>query len=235
MTARRTPDGESLPCAINIAHLRSDQRQLLSTVLRAGEVPFGIVRDELIADGSFSDEIEQAVAWVTAPERFDEPEFDDPEYRGDLPPLIRPSRPPLPDGRRSATRYRRLVAGLIDEVLVGVPTGLAARADAAPSLIIAVHMFYFVVPTALLGWSIGKLIAHTRVVDARSQRTPSLWRVLLRWVIPYLPVIAGLTVGLAGDVIGVAIALVYLPIMLDLRGWHDRAAGTIVVEARRTL
>ena len=87
----------------------------------------------------------------------------------------------------------------------------------------------------LFGWSIGKLVAHTRVVSARSQRTPSLWRVVVRWVVPYLPVIVSLTVGLDGDLVGLAIAFVYLPIMLDLRGWHDRAGGTLVVEARRSI
>ncbi len=234
MTASRTPDGESLPCVIDISHLRAEQRQLLSTVLRAGEVPFGIVRDEVIAGASFTDEVKRALAWVTAPERAEQAALDDPDYRSDLPPVVKPSLAMLPDGRRQATRYRRLAAGLIDEVLVGVPTGLAARAEAAPSLIMSVHLFYFVVPTALFGWSIGKLVAYTRVVGARSYRTPSLWRVVLRWVIPYAPVIVALTVGLSGELIGLAVAFVYLPIMLDLRGWHDRAAGTLVVEAART-
>ena len=232
MTARRASDGESLPCSIDISHLAAEQRQLLGTVLRAGEVPFGIVRNELIADGSFADELERALAWVVAPTTPSEPEFDDLEYRGALPAVVKPSRAPLPDGRRPATRYRRLAAGLIDEVLVGVPTGLAARAEAAPSLIMAVHMFYFVVPTALFGWSIGKLVARTRVVDARSHRTPNPLRTVVRWVIPYIPVVVALTVGLPGDLIGLAIAVVYLPIMWDLRGWHDRAARTLVVEAR---
>ena len=36
-------------------------------------------------------------------------------------------------------------------------------------------------------------------------------------------VIVGLTAGLPGDVMGLVIAFVYLTIMLDLRGWHDRA------------
>ena len=96
-------------------------------------------------------------------------------------------------------------------------------------------MFYFVVPTALFGWSIGKLLAGTRVVDLRSGRIPNPLRVIVRWVIPYLPVIVSLTVGLAGDVIGFAVAFVYLPIVWDLRGWHDRAARTIVVNARVTI
>jgi hypothetical protein len=238
MSTHRAQDGDSLPCAVDISHLRTEQRQLLRTVLRAGEVPFGIVRDELIADGSFTSEVERALAWVIAPEqdhRHDDGlEFDDPEYRGTLPPLVKPSRPPLPDGRLPATRWRRLAAGVIDEVLVGVPTGLAARSGAATALIIAVHMMYFVVPTTMFGWSIGKLLARTRAVGADNHRIPNLWRATVRWVIPYAPVIVALTVGLPGEIVGLAIALVYLPIMLDLRGCHDRAANTLVVESKRS-
>ena len=36
------------------------------------------------------------------------------------------------------------------------------------------------------------------------------------------------------DLVGLSVAFVYLPIMWDLRGWHDRAARTLVVEARRS-
>ena len=234
MSGTRVPDGESPPCAIDISHLPSEQRQLLSALLRAGEVPFGIVRNELIAAESFVDEVQHALDWVTTPSRIDESEFDDPEYRGDLPPLVKPTRLPLPDGRRPATRYRRFNAGLIDQVLVGVPTGLAAHAKAATWMVIMVHMFYFVVPTAMFGWSIGKLVLRTRVVDLTNHRPPNWWRAIVRWVVPYAAVIVGLTVGLPGGVIGLVIAFVYLPIMLDLRGWHDRAAHTLVVEARRS-
>ncbi|CAN5468661.1 hypothetical protein BH10ACT2_BH10ACT2_11270 [soil metagenome] len=233
MTSSHVPDGERLPCAIDISHLRPEQRQLLSSVLRAGDVPFGIARNELIAEASFADEVEKALAWVVVPELRANVEFDDPEYRGSLPPLVKPPPAPLPDGRRLTTRSRRLVAGAIDEVLVGVPTGLAAGAGASATMIIAVHMFYFVAPTALFGWSIGKLIAQTRVVDVKSHSTPNIWQAALRWVLPYGPVIVALTIGLPGDLTGIAVAFVYLPIMLNLRGWHDRAAGTLVVNLRR--
>ena len=225
-------NGESPPCAIDISHLRREQRQLLSSLLRAGDVPFGIVRDEVIAAGSFADEVQDALDWVTKPSQIDESEFDDPEYRGDLPPLVKPSRLPLPDGRRPATRCRRFNGGLIDEVLVGIPTGLAAHAKAATWMVIMVHMFYFVVPTAMFGWSIGKLVVRTRIVDLKNHRSPNWWRATVRWVVPYAVVIVGLTVGLPGDVMALVIAGVYLPIMLDLRGWHDRAAHTLVVESR---
>ena len=231
MSGTRVPDGESPPCAIDISHLHSEQRQLLSALLRAGDVPFGIVRNELIAADSFADELQHALDWVTKPSRIDESEFDDPEFRSDLPPLVKPTRLPLPDGRLSATRYRRFNAGLIDQVLVGVPTGLAAHAKAATWMVIMVHMFYFVVPTAMFGWSIGKLVLRTRVVDLTNHRSPNWWRAIVRWIVPYAAMIVGLTVGLPGGVIGLVIAFVYLPIMLDLRGWHDRAAHTLVVEA----
>ncbi len=234
MSGRRKSDGESPPCSIDISHLRGEQRQLLSSLLRAGEVPFGIVRNEVIAAGSFADEIQDALDWVTKPSPIDESEFDDPEFRGDLPPLVKPSRPSLPDGRRPATRCRRFNAGLIDQVLVGVPTGLAAHAKAATWMVIMVHMFYFVGPAAMFGWSIGKLVVRTRVVDLENHRSPNWWRAIVRWLVPYAVVIVGLTVGLPGDVMGLVIAFVYLPIMLDLRGWHDRAAHTLVVEARRS-
>jgi len=233
MTESRTPDGDRRPYAVDISHLHPDQRQLLQTVLRAGDVPFGVSRGELLADESCADEIAKALAWVAAPAYVGEPEFDDPEYRGTLPPLVKPSRPPLPDGRRPATRWRRLAGGLFDELLVGVPTGLAARAGAEAWVLIAVHMVYFVVPSTLFGWSIGKLVASTRVVVANSRRPPNLWRAVVRWVIPYSPVVVALTVGLPGDVTGLLVALVYLPIMLDLRGWHDRAAATLVVNRVR--
>ena len=233
MTGTRAPDGQSPPCAIDISHLRSEQRQLLSSLLRAGEVPFGIVRNELIAAESFANEVQDALDWVTAPLPVDGSEFDDPEYRGDLPPLVRPTRQPLPDGRLPATRCRRFNGGIIDQVLVGVPTGLAAHAAAATWMVVVVHMFYFVVPTAMFGWSIGKLVTRTRVVDVKNHRQPNWFRAIVRWVLPYAAVIFGLTVGLHGDAMGLIIALVYLPIMLDLRGWHDRAAHTLVVESKR--
>ncbi|MBI4884937.1 MAG: RDD family protein [Actinobacteria bacterium] len=227
----KASDGQAT-LAVDVTLLRADQRQLLGALLRAGDVPFGLTRNQLITTATALDEVRRAMAWVTG--RGEDDTFDetsaDPEYRGSLPPLVKPARPPLPDGRRQATRWRRLAAGLADEVLVGVPTGLAAHAGAAVWTVVVVHMIYFVVPTAMFGWSIGKLSANTRVVSAVNHRTPNLLRAFVRWIVPYAVVIASLTVGLAGDRVGLIVAFVYLPIMVDLRGWHDRAAGTLVVE-----
>lgn len=217
---------------VDISHLGPQQRELLEAVLRAGDVSFGIARNELVADEAAAHEVARALAWVVAPDREAFDEFDDPEFRSELPPVVRQAPAPLPDGRRRATRYRRLVGGLLDELLVGVPTGLAARAGASAAVVVAVHAFYFVVPTTVFGWSLGKLATRTRVVEAIRLRPPVAWRSTLRWLLPYLPVIVALTIGLSGDLIALAVALVYLPIMSDLRGWHDRAANTLVVNVR---
>lgn len=228
MTPART-GGSPPPCRIDISQLPPGQIVLLRRVLDAGDVPYAIVQSDVIAAAPYASEIERAVRWVaidTAPPEA----FDDPEYRSDRAPLVRPSRPPLADGRRAATRYRRLGAGLLDEVLVGVPTALASHAGAPVAWVAALHMFYFCVPTGLFGWSIGKLWAGTRVVEVHSLARPAWWRVVVRWIVPYSPVLAGLVIGLPGDVIGPLVALTYLPIMWDLRGAHDRAAGTTVVE-----
>lgn len=217
--------------AIDISHLRDEQRRLLISVLRAGDIPFDIDRDKVAAASSYESELREAVAWVTAPTPTLDSEFDDPEYRSDLPPLVKPTRTPLPDGRWPATRCRRLTGGLLDQVVAGIPTGLAAKADAATWMVVGVHMLYFVLPVAMFGWTIGKLVARTRVIDRHNHRPPSWWRAILRWLVPYSPVIVGLTVGLPGDAMGLFIAFVYLPVIVDLRGWHDRAGRTIVVEA----
>lgn len=229
MNETRASEGQSPPCAIDISHLRDEQRRLLVAVLRAGDIPFDINRNQLAAAGAYESDLRDAIAWVTAPEQVDS-DFNDPEYRSDLPPLVKPSRSPLPDGRWPATRWRRVAGGVIDQVLAGVPTGLAAKAHAATWMVIGVHMFYFVVSTAMFSWTIGKLIVRTRVVDRSNHRPPNWWRAIVRWAVPYSPVIVGLTVGLPGDVMGILIAFVYLPVMIDLRGWHDRAARTLVVE-----
>lgn len=217
--------------AIDISHLRDEQRRLLVSVLRAGDIPFDIERDKVAASSSYESDLRDAIAWVSAPQQVSDSEFDDPEYRSDLPPLVKPARAPLPDGRWPATRWRRMAAGVFDQVLAGVPTGLAAKAEAPTWMVISVHMFYFVVPVALFGWSIGKLVMRTRVIDRSNHRTPNWWQAIVRWLIPYFAVILGLTLGLPGDAVGMVIAFVYLPVVVDLRGWHDRAACTIVVEA----
>ncbi len=229
--SERPPADPPVPCRVPVHHLSIDQIALLRSVLRTGDVRFGIIHGEVVAGAEYAEEVERAVEWAANGESvtFDE-NFDDPEYRSDRPPLVKPSRPPLADGRRQATRWRRLSAGLLDEALVGIPTLLAHKAGAPAWTGAAMHGVYYVSPTMLYGWSIGKLWTGLRVVDQHWLQTPGPVAVVVRWLVAALPMLAGLFLGLSSDWVGTLVLVVDAPIMVHLRGLHDLAAGTLVVE-----
>lgn len=218
------------PCRVPIHHLDAHQVDLLRTVLRAGDVPFGIVRGEVVAAGAYTDEVHKAVAWAAVDPTAVADEFDDPEYRSDKPPVVKPPRPPLRDGRHQATRWRRLSAGLVDELLVGAPTVMAVKAGAPDWSTAVIHGTYYVLPTAMFGWSIGKLWMGVRVVDRHHLRRPNLVTATTRWLVAALPMLLGLFAGLENGVLTAMVMAVYAPILVNLRGLHDYAAGTVVAE-----
>jgi uncharacterized RDD family membrane protein YckC len=217
------------PCRVSVHHLTPHQVELLRTVLRAGDVPFGIVRGEVVAAAEFTDEVEKAVAWAGVDPTDDEA-FADPDHRPVRAPLVKPPRPPLRDGRRQATRWRRLSAGLLDELIVGVPTVLAAEAGAPAWTSVTLHAVYHVAPTMLYGWTIGKLWTGVRVTHRASLRTPGALRSGCRWVVAAVPMFASVVAGAPAGLVSVLVAAVYGPILVDLRGLHDYAADTLVVE-----
>ncbi len=92
------------------------------------------------------------------------------------------------------------------------------------------HAMYHVGPTMLFGWSIGKLWCGIRVTEADTLRTPGLSRATVRWAIAAVPLMASLFFGVAGAVLTTLVVVVNGPILFDLRGLHDRAANTRVVE-----
>jgi hypothetical protein len=215
----------------SVDHLAPDEIELLAAVLRSGDVPFGIVNGEVIAAPGHEVEVARAIAWVRMEHYLDET-ADDPDYASDKEPLVKPSRQPLADGRREATRWRRLAAGVLDQLLVGVPTALAVSAGASAWTVLVLHCMYFVAPTALFGWSIAKLWSGLRVVDRRTLRTPHVPALVLRWLVAYVPVAAAQVFHLGDALVGVLWLVVLGPIMVDLHGLHDRAAHTLVVERR---
>jgi uncharacterized RDD family membrane protein YckC len=201
----------------------------LSSVLRAGDVPFGIVNGEVVAAPGHDAELAKAIAWVRM-EHYVEETAHDHDVESDKEPLVKPSRLPLADGRREATRWRRLAAGALDQLLVGVPTALAISAGASAWTVVVLHCMYFTAPTALFGWSVAKLWCGLRVVDRHSLRTPRLPATLLRWAVAYVPVAASELFHLGDVLVGMLWVAVLGPIMLDLHGLHDRAARTRVIE-----
>ena len=83
---------------------------------------------------------------------------------------------------------------------------------------------------ASYGWTLGKLCTGLRLVDRRTLRTPGVLTVTERWLVADAVLLAVIVFGLNGNWATFALLAVYLPIVADLRGLHDRAAGTLVVE-----
>lgn len=138
-----------------------------------------------------------------------------------------------------ASPGRRLLGAFVDGMIFLV-VGLPAFAAGAEGTAFAVTWLmlvaiYEVVLVATRGQTLGKLLAGTRVVDHNGQRLPAWSQAVARWLVPSVPALLGIFV--VNDVLdvmsGVWTALVYLPVLaLPLRqGWHDRAAGTVVVDA----
>jgi len=130
-----------------------------------------------------------------------------------------------------------LVDGLLTSMVVVVPLLLGLvevdRIDESlpAPIILGLFLFgaiYTIVPTALLGQTLGKIAVGTRVVAEDDGSLPGWRRSALRWALPgvvgRLPFV-GLWVGLA-----VMASLVWDP---RRRGLHDRLAGTVVVRVAR--
>ncbi|MCY3948715.1 MAG: RDD family protein [Acidimicrobiaceae bacterium] len=99
----------------------------------------------------------------------------------------------------------------------------------------AISILYEVVPGALWGRTLGKRVVGIKIVKAQAGEVPGWGRAIARWAIPGLPLaIAGLPVfGLGIIWIGwLWWVLCYLSLTWDrvYQGWHDRAAGTLVIK-----
>ena len=68
------------------------------------------------------------------------------------------------------------------------------------------------------------------MVDRHTLHTPAPWAAVVRWAVAYVPVAAGLLLHLNDEVVALLWLGVHGPILWDLRGAHDRLAGTVVVE-----
>ena len=221
-------DSDTAPRRISLAGLSTGQVDLLCTVLTASEVPHAVSDGDLVTGALHAAEVERALLWVRV-DGLDE-DFDDPEFRGTHAPLVQPSRPPLADGRRQATRWRRVCGGLIDQLVTTVPALIAWRQD-VPVVLLAAAMFLAVVPaSALAGWTVGKLVVGTRLVSATTLRSPGILAASARWVVCTAPVLVVMAADLSADLVTPLLLVVYAPIVVALRGLHDYGAGTLVVD-----
>lgn len=130
----------------------------------------------------------------------------------------------------------RFWARLIDGVVLAVPslTLTLASSDieggrfdtplwvrAATLAIAAIYEIGFV---AMTGQTIGKRLLKIQVVDVTTGRPPSLGSATVRYLVPAVPALLpgiGALLGLL-----VYVSAIWSP---TRQGWHDRAAGTVVV------
>jgi uncharacterized RDD family membrane protein YckC len=135
--------------------------------------------------------------------------------------------------------WRRLVALLVDQALA-VLVGSAGLVAVLPALRSDGSVGALLVPGLLLlllaagqwfaeafgGRTVGGALLGTRTVSARTGRAPGLWAVLVRSVVQAAGV---LLAGVGVYVVAGSGAWDEDP---EQRGWHDKAAGTLVLRAR---
>jgi uncharacterized RDD family membrane protein YckC len=136
---------------------------------------------------------------------------------------------------------QRLVARLVDTLIVGVPLATAAteifpretaQTVVAPIAIAVTYLVYEVVQLAVWGRTVGKRLTGIRVVSADGGRL-RLPQVLVRSAIYALPP-AARPVPVLNVLAGIFwLAGIGLMFEGDQRqALHDRAAGTVVVDTR---
>ena len=94
---------------------------------------------------------------------------------------------------------------------------------------VAVAAAYEVTMVAVAGTTVGKIVLGTRVARFTDGDKPTVSQAALRCL---LPLVAAAALILVLPIIGAA--AVYLSALANpmLRGWHDQAAGTVVIRTR---
>lgn len=135
---------------------------------------------------------------------------------------------------------RRFLGGVVDEVVALPVSALVLRivpvSSIRPVLGLVMSVVFWILPVALYGRTIGKLVVGTRVMRIDGLAPPG-WRVAgVRWGVLAVPGLLVILFGVVGVFVGWAVAaIVYAPILgRTRRGLHDRAARTRVVLTQRT-
>ena len=152
-----------------------------------------------------------------------------------------------------ATFGQRLLARLIDSVIVGVVFGIFyaiglgalftgtttdARGNPVPTtfglgtfflfmgVAVIFTLLYEVTMVALRGQTLGKMAMGLKIILQQSGQIPGWGPSFVRWIIP----------AVAGFVCGIGQILVYLSPLFDnsgrFQGWHDKAANDLVISLK---
>ena len=229
---------------VDIATLTPDQRHLLETYLSGAGIRYELTDGMVKVPEDRARDLYAALSMVVravdqAPEahRVDD-DADGLDSATAKPPLVK-HQPRVADGRAIASRSRRMIGAVIDWLILDL-WALAAHAAGAPNWATFVTLgVYVVVATALCGRTIGKWAVGTVVVSHTNATSPGWLRSVLRWLVVSWPGVVSLVLrdqSAALEIAGLAIVLLmYMPVLWDPegRGWHDRAADTMVLEAKR--
>lgn len=144
---------------------------------------------------------------------------------------------------RLATIGQRTLARLLDALVIGAPVFLLVLTTSeineeagtihtplwAQLLATGVSAVYEVVLTHRRGQTVGKHALNIKVVRVTDGRPPDWTASIMRYLLPLLPAL----VPISG--VFLLSPIIYLVAIIDplRRGWHDRAAGTIVVKVDR--
>lgn len=106
---------------------------------------------------------------------------------------------------------------------------VASPGDFPRTFLFSVAVFsalYYIVPTKLVGQTLGKMAIRTRVVDATTGLMPSWPSAVVRWLIPAFALALPQVVGVW------LLALIYGWVVVDgrHRGLHDLAGRTVVID-----
>ncbi|MFF4210539.1 RDD family protein [Streptomyces sp. NPDC001796] len=103
-------------------------------------------------------------------------------------------------------------------------SGFAAKFTAVIGILAIIGLLYEWLMVGLVGRTLGKMAVGLHVVNAETGGKPGLGKSFIRWIIPMVGSIA----------CGIGQLLVYLSPFWDKsgrqQGWHDKAAGTMVVQ-----
>ena len=235
---------------LDVSDLGRQQRDAFALLLRAGDIPHVFERHQLrvpaaqveTARAMLADVLEPIDPTSPAAAAYEDEavaaSHDEPGGEGEL---------------RFASTMGRVVCRVLAWVALSLLASVALTAwsylapDAEPPYFPLTEVL-FVLELALVacaGWDVGKLAGGMRVVDAHGA-APGWRRAAIRslvmWGPYYLPIsVARMTVepsdAVSWMIVGMEYAWVVALIVSiarhpERRGWHDRAAGTWVVETR---
>lgn len=165
--------------------------------------------------------------------------------RAARPTLPGPGDFPSTGANALASIGQRAVARLIDVLLMVVmvvPMVLPYLETAGDQVVLNAPLWARAMPfvaaavyeVGLIAWrgqTLGKMAQNIRVANVLDGRRPGLGSSTIRFLVP--TVVSVVFAQLSGSQLPISV-LIYLTALLDplRRGWHDKAAGTVVVRVR---